>query len=118
MNPLRWRKIGGGVKLWKGVFLDWILGGIADRASKHCPSGDSLCVNASDTGTVIGVGLVFVFWFIGFVALSLVWFMSRARSRQCPVCGSDVKTGLVRCGHCSHDFAAALAVPTSGELRA
>jgi hypothetical protein len=96
---------------WTAIFAVWIIAGIADRASKNCPPDDQLCINASDAGTSIGVGLVFFLWFIGFVVLSLIWFMTRPQRRACPVCGEDVKKGLTRCGSCGHDFAAS--APTS-----
>ena len=109
MRFWRWRKMSWVLAIWTGIFLAWIIGGIASRPSQDCPPGDQFCVNASDAGTGIGVGLIIVFWFIGFVVLSLVWFMTRPRDRrECPVCGNDVKKGVTVCGLCGHDFKAAL----------
>ena len=39
-----------------------------------------LCQDATDVGTGLGVAAVGVFGFFGFVALSLVWFMTRPKS--------------------------------------
>ena len=107
MNPLRWRKMTWVLNIWNVIFLIWIIAGVSDRASESCPAGDDLCIDASDAGTAIGVGLIIFLWFIGFVVLALVWFMTRRRGRLCPVCGEDVKRGATVCKSCGHDFAAA-----------
>jgi hypothetical protein len=59
---------------------------------------------ASDVGTGIGVTLIFVLWFIGFIILSIIWFMTRRRGRMCPHCGEDVKKGRTTCKNCGYDF--------------
>ena len=107
MNPLRWRKMTWVLNIWNAIFLIWLIVGIADRPSEDCPPGDQLCVDASDVGTGIGVALILILWFIGFLVLSLIWLMSRPRHRQCPRCGHDVKKGLTACRNCGYDFAAA-----------
>lgn len=104
MNPLRWRKMTWVINVWNVVFLIWIIVGIADRASKNCPKGDQLCVSASDAGTSIGVGLIIFLWFIGFLVLSIIWFMTRRPGRICPHCGEDVKKGRTTCKQCGYDF--------------
>jgi hypothetical protein len=62
-------------------------------------------------GTGIGIALVFLLWFLGFVVLSLVWFMTRPRGRDCPVCGNNVKRGQMVCANCGYDYRAS-AMPT------
>jgi hypothetical protein len=62
------------------------------------------CEAASDAGTGIGVTLVFILWFLGFLVLALVWLMSRPKHRQCPHCGEDVKKGRTTCKNCGYDF--------------
>jgi len=104
MNPLRWRKMTWVLNVWNVIFLIWIIGGISSRPSQSCPPGDSLCVNASDTGTGIGVALIIFLWFLGFVVLSLIWVMTRRRGRLCPHCGEDVKKGRTTCAKCGYDF--------------
>jgi hypothetical protein len=93
--------------VWNAIFLIWIVGAVADRPSEECPPGDTVCQDASDVGTGIGVSLILIFWFMGFVALSLVWFMTRPKSRMCPVCGTHARKGETSCRKCGHDFAAA-----------
>jgi hypothetical protein len=95
---------------WNAVVLIWVVAAIATRPSRDCPPGDQLCRDASDVGTGIGVGLILVLWFIGFVALSLVWFMTRPRTRLCPACGTDARRGETACRRCGRDFAAAALV--------
>jgi hypothetical protein len=97
------------LNIWNLVFLIWIIAGVSDRPSKDCPPGDDLCVAASDAGTSIGVGLIVFLWFLGFVVISIIWFMTRRAGRICPVCGEDVKRGATVCKSCGHDFAAAVA---------
>ena len=104
MNPLRWRKMTWVLNLWNLVFLIWIIAGISDRASKDCAPNDQLCINASDAGTGIGVAVIILLWFLGFIVLALVWPMPRRRGRICPHCGEDVKKGRTTCQKCGYDF--------------
>lgn len=104
MNPLRWRKMTWVLNIWNLIFLIWLIAGISDRASKNCPPNDNLCTSASDVGTGIGVALILFLWFMGFIILSIVWFMSRRRGRICPHCGEDVKKGQTACKKCGYDF--------------
>jgi hypothetical protein len=103
----RWRKMTWAIWVWNVLFLIWIIAAVSDRASEDCPPADDLCVGASDVGTGIGVALIFVLWFIGFIVLALAWMMSRPKHRQCPRCGHDVKKGETVCKNCGHDFMAA-----------
>ena len=93
--------------VWTAIFAIWIGAAVADRPSKACAPGDQLCQDASDVGTSIGVGLVVTLFFVGFVILSLIWFMTRPTRRVCPSCGTDAKKGVTQCRKCGFDFAAA-----------
>jgi hypothetical protein len=73
-------------------------------ASNNCAPGDQLCRDASNTGTGIGVVVILILWFFGFIVLSLVWFMTRRPGRVCPHCGEDVKKGRTTCKRCGYDF--------------
>jgi hypothetical protein len=104
MNPLRWRKMTWVLNAWNLIFLIWTIAGISSRASKSCAPSDSLCINASDAGTGIGVALIIVLWFIGFLVISIIWFMTKRSGRVCPHCGDDVKKGRTSCKKCGYDF--------------
>lgn len=69
----------------------------------------SLCEAGEEANTENGVTALILFWFIGFVVLALIWFMTRPKRRECPACGEQVKRGLLQCPGCGHDFAAAAA---------
>ena len=99
------------ILVWNAIFAVWIVGGIITRPSKECLPGDSLCQDASDAGTSIGVGLVLMLWFLGFVVLSLVWLMTRRPRRLCAGCGHDLARGAVSCQRCGFRLAPA---PTPG----
>jgi lysylphosphatidylglycerol synthetase-like protein (DUF2156 family) len=118
MRLPRWRKMTWVIVVWCVVMALWIVGGIvsADSAS-NCtePSAisRSTCEDASDVGTGLGVIALWFVWFFGFIALSLIWFMTRPKGRTCPACGEKVARGLTACRGCGHDFAAALQAPRS-----
>src|SRR5690242_14466132 len=101
----KWRKMTWVLLVWTAVFAVWIIGGAsaADCGSEATQLNQDACA----AGTGIGVALVFVLWFVGFIALSLVWFMTRPRGRDCPACGETAKKGQTQCRSCGFDFAAA-----------
>lgn len=107
MNPLRWRKMTWLINVVNVLMVLWIVSAISERASKECPPADTLCQDASDLGTTIGVGLIFVIWAILLPILLVIWFATRPSRRLCPACGKDVKKGRTACPDCGHDFAAA-----------
>lgn len=114
MNPLRWRKMTWAILVFSGLMLAWIIAGTSTAACGEYAPGTpdrEACELGEDIGTGIGVALIFFLWFIGFVILSIVWFMTRPRHRQCPRCGEDVKKGLTTCRKCGYDFAAGLPQP-------
>jgi len=113
---LGWRIMTWLIWGWTALCALWVIVGIADRASEDCPPGDQLCVDASDAGTGIGVALIIMLWFMGFLVLSLIWFMTRPRSRECPACGSDVRRGLTSCSECGFNFAAPLRAAAVGSV--
>lgn len=100
----RWRKMTWVLLLWTAIFAIWV---IAGASSANCGElQDEFSKAGCDAGTGIGIALVFLLWFIGFLVLSLIWFMTRPRGRTCPACGENVKRGRTTCPNCGHDFAA------------
>jgi len=75
---MTWTLIG-----WTALMGVWIVAGAATATgdAKNCgPLTQKACNDASDAGTAIGVGLLVFLWFMGFVVLGLVWFMSRPKT--------------------------------------
>lgn len=76
-----WRKATWAIVVWTAIFAIWIVGGLASAdIGQNCLGADQgLCEAAQTAGTGIGVFLVGMIWFIGFIILAIVWFMSRPR---------------------------------------
>lgn len=87
MKTLRnWRKMTWVVIGWCTLILAWAIGGASSGASKNaadCAHSAYLtaqdCLAASNTGTGIGVAIILLVGFFGFVFFSLIWFMTRPR---------------------------------------
>jgi hypothetical protein len=97
------------------LMLLWLIVGITSaNNSSHCANETSRffsqndCTSARDVGTGIGAAIIFTLWFIGFIVLSLIWFMTRPKGRDCPACGEKVQRGRTTCPNCGYDFAAAV----------
>ena len=115
MRLPRWRKMTWVVIAWCVIMAIWIIGAIASADTSDCAKeatkyfSQQTCEDASNAGTGIGVVVLWFVWFFGFSALSLIWFMTRPKGRDCPACGEKVKKGLTACPNCGHDFMAAAA---------
>lgn len=78
-----WRKMTWAILIWTGLFVAWGVSA-GGAVSNNCAGevGDALA--ACQAGTAIGGGLAFTFifflWFVGFIVLALIWFMSRPRA--------------------------------------
>lgn len=77
-----WRKATWAIVIWTVLMALWVVTGVGS-VSNNCAgqAGDQLA--ACQAGTAIGGGIAVTFlimlWFIGFVVLALIWFMSRAK---------------------------------------
>lgn len=78
----RWRKMTWTILIWTFLFLVWGISG-ASAVSNSCVgrTGDdlSICQAGTAIGGGIGLTLIFGLWFVGFIVLALVWFMSRPK---------------------------------------
>lgn len=78
-----WRKMTWAILIWTVLMLAWIASGVS-ATSNNCAgmAGDAL--TTCQAGTAIGGGLavtfIFFIWFIGFIILSIIWFMSRPKN--------------------------------------
>lgn len=98
----RWRKATWALVVWVALILIWA---IAGGASADCGAETTrLNRQACEAGTGIGVAIIFLIGFFGFIFFSLIWIMSRPKNRQCPRCGTDVKKGQVQCASCGWDM--------------
>lgn len=67
--------------------LTWAVAG-SNSANSSCKSEGSDVLSAQtvsdacDIGTGIGVALIVVLWFVGFIVLALIWLMSRPKAQQ------------------------------------
>ncbi len=107
----RWRKMSWAIVAWCVVMALWIVGAIisADPANDCAREAyRGACEAGSTAGSGIAVVALWFIWFFGFIALSLIWFMTRPKGRNCPACGEQVKRGHTKCPSCDFDFAAAV----------
>ena len=110
------RKTTWAIILWTVLWAVLIGVGIAgNECASETGDGflsDQDAQDACAAGTGIGVFLLFILWFLGFVVLAIVWFLTKNRNkRDCPVCGKSVKRGVVECTNCGYDFRAGQTVP-------
>jgi hypothetical protein len=120
----KFRKMTWVLIIFSTILFAWMIGaGVSagNSVASDCAKDPSVtsgvltkqeCIDASNAGTGIGIGLLFFLWFMGFVVLGIIWFMTRPRRRDCPVCGEGVKRGATVCKSCGHDFARALVTST------
>lgn len=119
MKRPRWRKMTWVLFIWSAVILVWAIAGGASAANQCAHQTGNAYLSAStaqsacNAGTGIGVAAILGLGFFGFVFLSLIWFMTRPKGRDCPVCGVSVKRGKTACASCGHDFAAAVRQPSA-----
>jgi hypothetical protein len=68
---------------WTGVFILWAatgVGAISDQCAGLTGDELALCQAATAIGGGIGLTLIFSLWFIGFIVLAIIWFMSRPKN--------------------------------------
>ena len=102
---LRWRKMTWVVLAWCVLILAWAILGGGSAANDCSNQTDELSQSACEAGAGLGIAVILLIGFFGFVFFSLIWFMTRPRTRPCPRCGEDVKKGVMVCKSCSFDFA-------------
>jgi len=104
--------------VFTGLMAAWIIAGLSaagDNCDEHLQGSAER--TGCEAGTVIGGGIgvsaLFCVWFLGFVILSVIWFMTRPTRRICPVCGTAARKGQTTCKKCGFDFAGSQA-PLAG----
>jgi hypothetical protein len=78
-----WRKMTWAIVIWTVLCIAWVATGVG-AVSNSCAglSGTALsnCQAATVLGGGIGVSLIFFVWFIVFIVMSIIWFMTRPRN--------------------------------------
>src|SRR5689334_16776618 len=78
-----WRKMSWAILIWTAVFLLWGISGVG-AVSNRCVglTGDALttCQAGTAIGGGLGITIIFFLWFVGFIVLSIVWFMTRPKN--------------------------------------
>lgn len=73
-----WRKMTWAIVLWSGLMLAWLIGGLSAVGDLPAP-GTAAEEAGAAIGTGIGVTFIFGIWFLGFIVLAIIWFMTRPR---------------------------------------
>lgn len=78
----RWRKATWALLIWSALIVIWIVGGTSS-VGNNCAGETGDALTACQAGTAIGAGLgvtvIIIIWFIGFIVLGLIWLMSRPK---------------------------------------
>lgn len=61
--------------LWTGLFL--YLAFSPTMVTTACPAGDPTCAAAAAVAVGIAISMLFGVWFVGFIILAIIWFMTR-----------------------------------------
>lgn len=77
----RIRKMTYVVWAWCILIVVWAIAGAASTPAQHCGRFQHACVEGAQAGTGIGVAIVLLIGFFGFVFFSLIWFMTRPKER-------------------------------------
>lgn len=101
---LRWRKMTWVLIIWSALILIWAIAGGGSAADDCSNEATQTAQDACEAGAGIGIAIILLIGFFGFVFFGLIWFMTRPKVRACPRCGDDVKKGEMRCTSCGFDF--------------
>lgn len=124
MRKMTWAILG-----WSGLCLIWMVTGAhsaSQRINSDCLPGNNLCQQAGTVGTGIGLSIILFVWFLGFVMLSIIWFMTRlsgqdavrnagpvttlvavrppALTAKCSECGAPNRPDATSCVSCGVSF--------------
>lgn len=77
----RWRKMTWVLLAWVALIIAWIVAGVnsVDGCENEPSHLRDACQLGTEIGTGIGVAVVVLIGFMGFVVLSLIWFMTRPK---------------------------------------
>lgn len=77
----RWRKMTWVLLVWVALIIAWVVAGA--NSGNDCADEPAhlreACEFGTEVGTGIGLAIVVVIGFMGFIMLSLIWFMTRPK---------------------------------------
>ena len=65
---------------WCLAIIFWAATGAASTPKQHCGAYQHACTQGAQAGTAIGVALILLVGFFGFVFFSIIWFMTRPKA--------------------------------------
>jgi predicted small integral membrane protein len=78
-----WRKMTWVLIIWSALMLAWIINaGVGADCSEQVGQYQQAKQSGCEAGTGIGIGLLITLWFMGFVVLGMVWFMTRPKTSR------------------------------------
>lgn len=101
------RKMSWVLIAWTVLMVVWLIAGVGGAAEECTQQATQLEEDACTVGAGIGAVLITTIWFLGYIPLGLLWFITRPKGRDCPACGELVKKGRTSCPACGFDLAAA-----------
>lgn len=88
------RKMTWVILIWTGLFI-WVLSSAG--SASNC-GADEACQAGTAVGVGLGAVILFPIWLIGFLILSVIWFMSRPAAPNVTVYGPQGQSVLLREG--------------------
>lgn len=105
------RKATWALIVWSVLMLLWAIS-VGDAVGDACTTEQAnrgACQLGATLGGGVALVVILVIWLVGFLVLSVIWFMSRPQRRLCPACGHTAKKGEFTCRRCGFDFRSAAA---------
>jgi hypothetical protein len=105
------RKASWALIIWTGLMGLWAATGLSSTNDACSSDRNVYCEAGATIGRGLGLTFLALVWFVGFLILGVIWLATRPQRRLCPVCGNQVKKGVVVCSRCGFDFRAANGMP-------
>ena len=77
---MKFRKMTWTIWIWTILHIVWLVSGLS--GVEECAAGDVACEAGTAIGAGLGVIMIGFIWFIGFIILSIVWFMTKPSAKS------------------------------------
>ena len=115
----KWRPMTWVIVIINILFLVWVIsagGAAAENCDDVARAERDACEAGTAIGASIGIGLVLFLWALVDIILGVIWLVTnRKKTRECPICGYDVKKGVTSCKKCGYDFATGERAPAQAQ---